>query len=496
MSGIKKLAGQTLWYGVPTMVSRFLNFLLSVLLVGIFKPGDFGTITQFYAFFPFFNIIFTYGLETAYFRFSQTHDQKRLYNTLNISIFASTIFFTILLLATRGWISHVMNLNGHTGYITIMAWTLFFDTLAVLPFSRLRREERPRRFALIRTVNIVTNILMVLFYYQLCPGLSVSMPSLFSWYEPGNVVYVFHANLIASIITLLLLMPQFKGVKIVFSEKLWKEVMGYAYPLIIVGLGGMINEMLSRAVYPVVSPDSPEKTKFDLGVFGANYKLAVLITIFIQVFRMAAEPFFFNKSKDSDAPRAYARVMKFFVIACCFMFLGVTLFLDIWKYLIIWKHPEYGEGLNIVPILAMGSVFLGIYYNLSVWYKLTNKNMTGAWITLAGAAITVLLNFLLIPYLRYTGSAWATLICYFYMMVASYRLGQKHYPIPYARKKLMTYLVISILLFLAHRGLTWLYPPVWFNLALGGILFGLFALLILKVERKELKQLPFIGRWL
>jgi O-antigen/teichoic acid export membrane protein len=276
--------------------------------------------------------------------------------------------------------------------------------------------------------------------------------------------------------------------------------MAYAYPLIIVGLGGMINEMLSRVIYRKVLHEDPHLEEFELGVFGANYKLAVLITMFIQVFRLAAEPFFFNQSKHENAQRTYARVMKFFVIACCFMFLTVSLFLQLWAKLIASKHPEYANGIYIVPVLAMGNVFLGIYYNLSVWYKLTNKNLYGAYITLAGAVITIVLNMTLIPHFHYYGAAWATFACYAYMMVANYLQGQRYYPIPYAKKKLLAYLSIALLLFFIHEALIrWVVPRenlyhYWYY-GTGLACMGLFTWLIATVEKKELKLLPVIGKF-
>jgi len=266
----------------------------------------------------------------------------------------------------------------------------------------------------------------------------------------------------------------------------------------------MINEVLSRLVYRKVLHLDDLTEKRELGIFGANYKLAVLITIFIQIFRLAAEPFFFNQSTKEDARKTYARVMKFFVIAGCFMFLIIALFLNVWQMLIAARHKAYAEGIGIVPILAMGSVFLGIYYNLSVWYKLTNRNMFGAYITIAGAVITVLLNIWWIPEFRYYGSAWATFVCYAFMMVASYIQGQKYYPIPYAWKKLLAYLAIVSLLYLAHRGLLYIgrsyfhVGPGWglYQFGTAILLLAAFTIFVLKVEKKEFIRLPIIGRYI
>jgi O-antigen/teichoic acid export membrane protein len=263
-----------------------------------------------------------------------------------------------------------------------------------------------------------------------------------------------------------------------------------------VGLGGMVNDVLSRLIYRHAVNLPQEQADHELGIFANIYRIAVLITIVIQAFRMAAEPFFFKQSTQEGAQKVYARVMKFFVIVCCFLLLGIGLFLDVIEWGFLKISPRWAEGLGAVPLLALGNVFLGIYYNLSVWYKLTNKNSYGAMITIAGAAITILLNLLLIPLLHYTGAAIATFCCYMFMMVACYRLGQKHYPIPYPRKKLTAYLVIVILLYFIHLGLThFISGKLWFSVASGMLLFGFFAWFVGKIEAKEFARLPVIGKY-
>jgi O-antigen/teichoic acid export membrane protein len=506
LSGIKKLAGQTMWYGVPKIASRFLNYGLTLLGFRLFDAVSTSDLTQVYALIPFLNILFTYGLETSYFRFAQQKDRNVLYNTLNVSIIATTILFTILLFVFKGAVTDFVELGDHPEFVTWMIWITFFDTLAVIPFAKLRLEERPRKYAFVNMASAVLNILLVIFFLFIAKGArDRDENSLLAFlYNPNiGVGYFIIANLIASFATLLLLYKEISVIRFVFDKQMWKEVMMYSYPLIIVGFGGMINEMLSRLVYrKVLSNVDALEVKKELGIFGANYKLAVLITIFIQIFRLAAEPFFFNQSKREDAQRVYARVMKFFVIACCFMFLVISLFLDFWQLLIASKFKEYAEGIHIVPILAMGSVFLGIYYNLSVWYKLTNRNMTGAYITIGGAIITVILNILFIPLFRYTGSAWATFICYAFMMVISYIMGQKYYPIPYAKKKLLAYLGICVIMYMFHeyiiaRNLNYeagYYPYVYYGSSL--LFLALFSFLIIKVEKKEFERLPFVGRLL
>lgn len=498
MSSIKKLAGQTLWYGLPTIGSRFLGYILNFSLSFIYHAADTADLTQIYAIVPFVNILFTYGVETSYFRFSQEKDKNQLYNTLNVSILTTTILFSAILLLFSQELANATLMPTHPEYFIWLTGIIFLDTLATLPFAKLRQEDRPRKYAFVRIAGIVVNVLVVVFYIGYCPQLAKNNPGSFLllFYDPSiGIGYYLIGNLVGSATTFLLLWKEWISFKFNFNAKLWKEVMKYAYPLIIVGLGGMINEMISRLVYQHVVTLPAAEAKRQLGIFAANYRLAVLITIFIQMFRMAAEPFFFNQAKEVNAKKTYARVMKFFVIACCLMFLVIGLFLDVFEKILTIKYNEYGEGIHIVPILAMGSVFLGIYYNLSIWYKLTNRNLFGAAITLAGALVTVILNIWWIPKFGYTGSAWATFSCYAFMMVTSYLLGQKFYRIPYARKKLIAYLVLTTLVFFLHKGMVMFYDNIYFSVITAFALLLAFFWFVARVERKEFQQFPVIGKY-
>jgi O-antigen/teichoic acid export membrane protein len=294
-----------------------------------------------------------------------------------------------------------------------------------------------------------------------------------------------------------LLIKELTGVRLRFNSRLWKEMLAYSWPLLIVGLGGMINEVLNRILLDYRLPYSFEENKMQVGIFNANWKIAALVNIFIQVFRMGAEPFFFNEAGKKDARRTYARVMKFFVIISCVIFLVVSLYADtIWgQYLTgVKNHPEYAEGIGTIPIIALAYVLLGIYYNLTVWYKLTDKTIYGAYITIAGAVITIGLNYISIPYLGYWGSAWTTLICYGFMMVISYSQGQKHYPIPYATKKLVAYVIIAIVLYLLYFGVSALTTNTWILLITATLLLTLFILFLGLVEKREMSKLPLISK--
>jgi len=498
LSSIKKLAGQTLWYGLPTIGSRFLGYILNFSLSFIYQAADTADLTQIYAIVPFVNILFTYGVETSYFRFSQEKDKNQLYNTLNVSILTTSILFSAILLLFSQELADATLMPTHPEYFIWLTGIIFLDTLATLPFAKLRQEGRPRKYAFVRIAGIVVNVLVVVFFIGYCPQLAKKNPDslLLMFYDPSiGIGYYLIGNLVGSATTFLLLWKEWISFKFNFDANLWKEVMKYAYPLIIVGLGGMINEMISRLVYQHVVTLPAAEAKRQLGIFAANYRLAVLITIFIQMFRMAAEPFFFNQAKEVNAKKTYARVMKFFVIACCMMFLVIGLFLDVFEKILTIKYKEYGEGIHIVPILAMGSVFLGIYYNLSIWYKLTNRNLFGAAITIAGALVTVILNIWWIPIFGYTGSAWATFSCYAFMMVTSYLLGQKFYRIPYARKKLIAYLVLTTLIFFLHKGMMIFYDNIYFSVFTAVVLLLAFFWFVARVERKEFQQFPVIGKY-
>lgn len=500
MSGIKKLAGQTLWYGVPTIASRFLGYLMNLTLPLIFaQPSKTADLTQVYAIIPFLNVLFTYGLETAYFRYSQELDKKKLYNTLSVSLIASTIFFTALLFIFKGTIAEWANLDKHPEYINWMAGIIFFDAISTLAFARLRQENRPKRYAFARLASVVMNILVVVLFMGILPKYLHSHPGSFlkSIYtgKDSGIIYYLIGNFCGSVLTFIILRKEFSQIHFSFDKAIWKKIMRYSYPLVIVGMGGIINDMLSRLIYQHVVDLPEEQAKHELGVFANIIRLSILITIAIQAFRMAAEPFFFNRSKEDNAQRTYARVMKFFILVCCFLFLGISLYIDVVKWFFLAIHRgDWTEGLYVVPLFAMANIFLGIYYNLSIWYKLTNQNMLGAVITFAGAAITIALNILLIPRFHYLGAAISTFICYLFMMITSYLLGQKYYPVPYAKKKLIAYLALVALIYGTHRGLVYLWDNHWFNLGAATFLLGFFAWFVGKIERKELEKVPGIGR--
>ncbi len=497
MSSIKSLASQTVWYGASSIAARFLNYLLTPYLTGAFSgPTEYGEMTLVYAAMPFLNVIFTYGIETAYFRFSQKEGFKKdIYSTSSISIIISTIFLTTLLILSHTTFANWLKLDDHPEFITYSALIIAFDTLTALPFAKLRQDGRPKKFASIRIINILITIALTYFFISVCPWIVEKNPNgIVAKYfiKDYRVGYVLIANLIASFVTLLILLRELLSFTWVFNKKVWSQIMIYSLPLIIVGFGGMINETFDRIMLGWLS-QGVKGAKYDVGVYGACYKLPLLISLFVQAFRMGAEPFFFKQSEGENPQRIYARVMKFFVITITVMFLLVALYIDVWKYFI--RNKSYWVGLKVVPILLLANMFLGIYYNLSIWFKLTHKTISGAYITLIGAAITLGINYIFIPYYSYMACAWATFFCYGSMMVISYIWGQKAYRIPYSWKKLVAYIVIVVLLFFVHQGLIHFWTSRIFSLSTATTMVFLYGLFVASIERKELNKLPVIGRF-
>lgn len=487
-----------MWYGVSSIAARFINYLLTPYLTyTLAKTSDYGKMGLIYAAIPLLNVIFTYGFETTYFRFASRKEYKgSLYNTASLSLIFSTILLTTLLWLVRDSFAGIVGLKDVPTIAYLSIFIIAFDALSTIPFAKLRLEERPRKYALIKVGGILINIFFTWFFIGYCPSEiasdSNSFVLLFYNNSTNPIVYVLIANLIQSIFTLVLLWSEISTIKLNFNFRLWKEMMIYSLPLVIVGMGGMINETFDRLMLRWWLPVSPTVAEQHVGIYNACYKLAILITLFIQAFKLGAEPFFFKQADGLNPQKVYARVMKFFVIVVTTMFLLVSLYLPVWKYFI---GPKYWSGLKVVPILLLANIFLGIYYNLSIWYKLTHKTIAGAYITIVGAALTIILNYIFIPKYGYTACAWATFLCYFSMMCISYVWGQKEYRIPYAWKKLLAYIVIVVLLFFVHEAITHFIRGKAADFISATVLLFLYVWFVLKVERKEFQRLPVVGKY-
>ncbi len=485
-----------MWYGLSSIAAKFINYLLTPYLTFKFSNAGYGEMSIIYAFIPFMNIIFTYGMETTFFRYVNKNNAKEVYSTISISILISTAIFSLLLYLLHQPLATLLTIEAHADYLYCTIIIIALDALSAIPFAKLRQDGRPIKFAFIRIFGILLNIASIYFFLSICPAWIKENPQHWcsKFYNPDWAVgYVLVANIFQSAFTLLLLSKELISFKWQFNKQLWKEMMLYSLPLIIAGFAGMINETFDRIMLGWWAPvNSLEAAKAEVGIYAACYKLSILITLSVQAFRMGAEPFFFKQAKEKNAPATYARVMKFFVITLCCMFLIVVLYLDVWKNFI--QNPAMWVGLKVVPILLLANMFLGIYYNLSIWYKLGNKTIAGAYITLIGAVITLAINYFFIPYYSYMACAVATFVCYGTMMFVSYIWGQKEYPIPYAWKKLIAYIITAVIIYLIHyAAIQWL-QGFLYKMVLATLLFIVYSLFIFMLEKKELKQLPYLGK--
>ncbi|MCK4662683.1 MAG: polysaccharide biosynthesis C-terminal domain-containing protein [Bacteroidales bacterium] len=445
MNNIKKLAGQTVVYGLGTIIPRVLNYLiLTPFYTRIFLKGEYGVITELYAYVAFLMVLLTYGMETGFFRFSeQEKNPDKVYSTSLISLFITSLLFIILIINFAQPIADLIQYSSNKEYIIWFGIIISCDAFSTIPFARLRQQNKALKFSLIKIFNVSVNIGFNVFFFIICPYLEKHYSFSFIdriYSKEIGVGYAFISNLIASILTLFLLFKDVIKVKLYFDFSLLKNILKYSYPLLIVGLAGMINEVADKVFLKYLLPENINAME-QVGIYGANYKLAILMTIFIQMFRFAAEPFFFKQVKEKNPKETYADVMKYFIIFGLFIFLGVMLYMDIVKYFI---DDKFHEGLKIVPIVLIANLFLGIFYNLSVWYKINNLTHFGAMIAIFGAIVTIILNIILIPKIGYLGSAYATFVCYLTMMFFSYFLGQHFYKIKYDIKTIVIYFIVAL----------------------------------------------------
>ena len=483
MTAIKRLAGQTAIYGIPSVLGRIIGYLLVPLYTRVFLPGEYGTVNVFYAYASFLMVILTYGMETTFFRFNEHEkDREKVFSTGMISLIISSVLFLAVVSSFAGDIARWIEYPNHAEYVIWFAWILALDALSAIPLAHLRAQNRPARFAWIKMTNIFIVIGLNLFFLILCPFVMNHSPeSLFGRFVAlfyrthWGIEYIFISNLIASSVTLVMLLPQISAVRWKIHPDLWKRMLLYAFPLLFAGMAGIVNETFDRLLLRYLLPK--DIASYQVGIYAACYKISILMTIFIQAYRYAAEPFFFAQAKEKDAKEVYAKIMDYFIIIVSLIFLVTMLYLDDFILPILVRRKEYWEGRGVIPVLMMANLFLGVYYNLSIWYKLTAKTSWGAWLSLIGAVITLVLNFWWIPLSSehliygYYGSAWATFICYGSMMILSYLIGQKYFPVKYNLVKFSGYLGLSVLLYLIS---TWINPEQ----AISRIGFHTFLLLI------------------
>ena len=482
MSVLKSAYKQTFIYGLATVVPRMLSFILVRLHTDksvLENVSDYGDVSVIFAYFVLFNVILAYGMETAFFRFFNTEaKKKKVLSTASLSIILTSLGFLGLGLLFQQQIADLTHI--HVNYITLVVWTLFLDALVIIPFAYLRVQGKPIKYSVVKLTNVVVNLGLNIFLLLYLQALAVDNSIWNSIYVPNfEVSYIFIANLLASGVTLLILLPFYFKIKYKIDSVLWKKMLRYALPVLVSGIAFSINETFDRVLLERLLPESIAKTS--IGMYSACYKLALFMMLFATAYRLGIEPFFFSQSKTKDATKNYAKILEVFVICSAVILLVVVVFVDVLKIILI-PNEAYWEAMKVVPILLLAYLFLGIYHNLSVWYKITDRTKFGAYISVFGAVVTLLINVIFITTFSYMASAVATLVAYLSMTVLSYYFGRKHYPIPYNIKKIATYLVLAISLsalsFYQFRA----------QYFIGAALVGLLLLTIWFKEKTAIKQ--------
>ncbi len=493
LNPLKRLAGQTAIYGLSSIIGRLLNYLLVPLYTRVLVTSEYGIYTEMFAWVSIIWVLLTYGMETTFFRFSESEkDGERVYSTSLLSLFGTSAIFLFLILSNTGNIAEWLGYADRTHYIVYFGFILSLDAMSAIPFARLRQQNRPIKFATIKLINIGINIGLNLFFVLLCPYILNNYPNselaglIAKFFNPDDLVgYIFISLLVASVVTLILLIPEMQLKHYTFDLKIWKRMLAYTWPLMIVAIAGSINLSLDKILLKMLLPGNSEaEIMAQVGIYGACYKVSIIMTLFIQTFRYAADPFFFAEAKKLESKQIYADVLKYFTIVAAMVFLLTTLYLDV---VIRFIGMDYRAGRNVVPILLMGNLFLGIFYNLSFWYKLTNRTIFGALFSVIGAGITIALNIILIPTLGYYGSAWAAFVAYFVMMVLSYVMGRKYFPVPYQLPKIIFYLLFSVAIYFISINLG--FDEGIIKYLVNTFLLIVFLSFVLLIEKHSLRSL-------
>lgn len=490
MSSVRSLAKDTAIYGLSSIIGRFLNWCLVPLYTIMFAADEYGVVTYIYSVVALALIILIYGMETGFFRFAnhdRWKDPMEVYSTGLISLAVSSSVFLVGLLLCLQPASRVLQCAAHPEYVWMMGVAVALDAFTSLPFAYLRYRRRPMRFAVIKLTGIALNIGLNLFFILLCPWLMKVAPGVVDgFYSPTfGIGYIFLANLVSSAVTALMLIPELCGFHWRFNRRLWREMMVYSMPLLVLGVAGIMNQTVDKLLLPYLVSDLAEAMT-EVGIYGANYKIGIVMVMFIQAFRFAYEPFIFAQSRDKGEDRleAYRQAMKWFVIFAMIIFMGVMFYLPVLKYFI---SPRYFSGLKVVPVIMIAEFFFGVFFNLSLWYKLTDRTIWGTWYSLLGLAVTLAMNGLLVPVMGYMGCALAALTCYGVMMVASYLGGRRYYPIGYNVPRLALYFFSA----LAMWGVSVLITTgkEWFDLPVRTVLLVIWIAAVMRHEKIKVRQL-------
>lgn len=476
----KKLGGQTIIYGLGTIVPRMLNYvILTIYYTRKLEIQEYGIITEIYAYIAIFLVILTYGMETGYFKFSVENNKNTLFSSAVITLFSSSAFFLVIGLLLSGRISEWMQYENYPELIRFAILIVSIDAFSNIFIAKIRIDEKLKKFVVVQLLNVIMTIMLVIFFLEVVPFIHERNKGLeFINYLNGfsKIYLIFLANLISSMVRLVLLSSELNDIKFEFDIRLIKKVLLYSLPLLIAQLSGVFNESLDKILLRHFLPDYTDKL-YQIGIYGANYRIAMIMTIFIQMFRYAAEPFYFKNYHQKEAKNLYADVFRYFTIFCIIIFLLVMLYIDYFKFFI---DKKFHDGLNIVPIILISAFLTGVLFNMNVWYKLTGKTYYGVYIIGSGAIITIILNALFIPRYGYYGSALTHLISNIVMIFLSYMLGKKFYAIPYEWKKIIIYIIFGFILYMA----AWYsqFNSLLINTIKNSILFFVFLFIIIKKE--------------
>lgn len=451
MAGLKSLAKDTAIYGLSSILGKFLNWCFVFLYINVLRStADYGIVTNLYAYMALLLIILTYGMETGFFRFANDKNcdnPMQVYSTTLISIASTSLLFIAIIALLLNPIANIMGYPTHQGCVMMLAIIIAIDAFISIPFAYLRYQKKALRFAALKLINIAINIAFNLFFFLLCPYIYERNPEAISWFFSYDklVTYIFISNLISTVATLIMLLPELKGFKYTFDKKLWRTMLRYSLPILVLGIAGIMNQTFDKMFYPYLAANRPAHME-ELGIYGAVFKIAIVMVMFTQAFRFAYEPFIFakNKNEGGDAKAMYALTMKWFIITSLLIFLGVMFYIDIVSFLM---PPAYFKGIHIVPVIMAAEVFFGIIFNLSLWYKLTDRTQWGAYLSIFGFIILAVVNVTFVPQYGYVACAWASFACYFAMMIASYIVGQHYYPIKYPLKEIGIYTLLAIILY-------------------------------------------------
>lgn len=451
MAGLKSLAKDTAIYGLSSILGKFLNWCFVFLYINVLRStSDYGIVTNLYAYMALLLIILTYGMETGFFRFANDKNcdnPLKVYSTTLISIASTSTLFVVIVALLLSPISTLMGYPNQQECIMMLAIIIAIDAFISIPFAYLRYQKRALRFASLKLINIALNIALNLFFFLLCPYVYERNPEAISWFFSYDklVYYIFVSNLISSVATLLMLLPQLRGFKYTFDKSLWKNMIHYSLPILVLGIAGIMNQTFDKMFYPYLAADRPAYME-ELGIYGAVFKIAIVMVMFTQAFRFAYEPFVFakNKSEGGDAKAMYALTMKWFIVTSLLIFLGVMFYIDIVSFLM---PADYFKGIHIVPVIMAAELFFGVIFNLSLWYKLTDRTQWGAYLAIFGFVILAIGNIVFVSKYGYVACAWASFACYFAMMLASYFIGQHYFPIKYPLKEIGAYTLLAIVLY-------------------------------------------------